>query len=124
MPFTVSMVKGIDRSLEQNRTQFLWFGEVAQQLGDRTIEEARAVSKLHIAVPILRNENETFRATYDRIIRPLPYEDKLACMSLPIDMPVTSQMTKPQFSQYMEQLHAYWTGQGVFLTLPDPQAAR
>ena len=123
LPLTVSAVKGEARSLPQNRTQFLWFAEISRQLGDTTPEEVRAYCKLHIAVPILRAENEAFREVYDRIIRPLPYADKLACMSPPIDMPVTSQMTKAQAMAYLDAMQRHWAEKGVMLTNPDPEMA-
>jgi hypothetical protein len=120
LPLTVSVIKGEARSLNQNRTQFLWFAEIARQLGDMTPEDVRAYCKLHLAVPILRQENEAFRDVYDRILRPLPYEHKLACMSPPIDMPVTSQMTKPQAMQYLDAMQQHWAERGIVLTNPDP----
>jgi hypothetical protein len=57
-PMTVSQEDGRHRSVEQNKLQRLWCNEVSEQLGDHTPEEARAISKLEIAVPILRAEDE------------------------------------------------------------------
>ena len=118
-PFTVSIVKGKRRSLEQNNTQFLWLTEAVAQLQDETIEEKRAWAKLHLGVPIMRNESESFRAQYDAIIRPLPYEAKLALMKPPIDLPVTSLMTTKQEAQYLDQLRQHFEAQGVRLTMPN-----
>lgn len=72
-PFTLSLTDGKHRTSQQNRLQQKWMLEISQQLGDRTPEEARGYCKLHFGVPILRAENEAFRASYDKIIRQLPY---------------------------------------------------
>src|SRR6478752_782677 len=77
LPFTVSMTDGKHRSIKQNKTQRLWMNEISAQLGDRTPEEVRGECKLTLGVPLLRNENEVFRIQYDKVVRPLSYEQKL-----------------------------------------------
>lgn len=118
LPCTVSVTKGKDRSLEQNRLQHLWHLEAAQQLQDETAEEKRAYCKLHFAVPILRAESEEFRAAYDKHIRSLPYETKLAMMMAPLDFPVTRLMTTKQMTDYLECVAQHYSGLGVRLTEP------
>jgi hypothetical protein len=120
LPLTVSVADGRHRSVDQNRLQRLWCNEVADQLGDHTPEEVRAISKLEIAVPILRAEDEEFRHAYDQNIRGLPYETKLACMREPIDLPVTRRMNVSQKKRFLDEMHRYWTEKGVQLTDPDP----
>ena len=117
-PYTVYITKGKRRSTDQNDLQFKWLSEAAEQLGDESIEDKRAYCKLHIGVPILRNENAAFREQYDTIIRSLPYEAKLAIMKPPIDMPVTSLMTTHQHWQYLTQMKDHFIMQGVKLTIP------
>jgi hypothetical protein len=119
-PMTVSQEDGRHRSVEQNKLQRLWCNEVAEQLGDHTPEEVRAISKLEIAVPILRAEDEEFRAAYDANIRGLPYETKLACMKEPIDLPVTRRMNVTQKKRFLDEMHRYWSEKGVLLTDPNP----
>ncbi|MBQ2263248.1 MAG: hypothetical protein II336_18040 [Loktanella sp.] len=119
LPMTVTAISGRNRTNEQNRLQRKWVGEVSEQRGDITAEEARGYSKLHFGVPILRNEDEEFVAVYDRIIRPLPYEDKLSLMQVPIDLPVTSRMNTGQKKRYLDAMFAHWTAQGVVLTMPE-----
>lgn len=118
LPFTANIQRGSIRSYEQNRLQRLWVKEIAEQLGDRTAEEVRGECKLTIGVPILRAEDEEFRREYDRLIRPLPYEQKLACMMEPIDLPVTRRMKSPQKSRYLDGIFDMFTKQGVILTIP------
>ena len=118
LPFTANIQRGSIRSYEQNRLQRLWCNEISEQLGDRTPEEVRGECKLTIGVPILRAEDEEFRVQYDRLIRPLAYEDKLACMMEPIDLPVTRRMKTAQKNKYLDGIFDLFTKQGVILTIP------
>jgi len=119
LPITVEVVKGKRRSVEQNRLQRSMLNEIAEQIG-QTAEEVRAYCKLTIGVPILRAENEIFAERYDRIVKPLPYEQKIALMSEPFDMPVTRIMTTKQKTQYIDAIARFYAGQGVvFKSLGD-----
>lgn len=111
------------RSLDQNRLQRLWCREAAAQ-GDMTEEEYRSHLKLHFGVPILRRDSEEYREAYDRILRPLPYEQKLAMMAQPLDWPVTRGMTKRQKTEYLDACWQHLTGLGFRLTDPGLQGIR
>ena len=119
LPVTVSITAGESRSSEQNRLAWKWYGEVAAQLEDRTIEEVRGDAKLRFGVPILRADNGTYAETYDRLIRPRSYEDKLALMMAPHDMAVTRLMTTRQLTRYLDAFAAFYAAQGVALTIPE-----
>lgn len=119
VPFTVSLMDGKHRTTDQNRLQRLWMTEIAAQLGDRTPEEARGYCKLTIGVPLLREENDVFRAKYDSVVKPLTYEQKLAIMMEPLDLPVTRIMTTRQKTAYLDGIFRHFSEQGVVLTLPD-----
>lgn len=119
LPCTVTVRKGKDRSIEQNKLQRLWMNEIAEQLQDDTAEGYRAYCKLHFGVPILRAESEDFCAAYDKYIRPLPYETKLAYMAVPLDFPVSRLMTTKQCGQYLDAVHEEFTARGVRLTDPE-----
>lgn len=120
LPFTANITTGGRRSMKQNRLQRLWMGEIAEQLPGsfESPEHARGYCKLHHGVPILRDVDETFHEHYDRVLRPLPYETKLACMMVPIDLPVTSRMNTKQLSRYLDEVHRDFSSQGVVLTIP------
>jgi hypothetical protein len=118
IPCAVTIAHGGKRSLKQNRLQRQWLNEIAEQLGDRTPEEVRGYCKLTIGVPILRAEHETFCARYDAIVKPLPYEDKLALMMEPLDFPVTRLMTTKQATAYLDGVHRHFSEMGVVLTDP------
>jgi len=117
LPSTMSLTKGAPRSLEQNNLQQMWNMELSQQ-GDQTFEEYRAYNKLHFGIPILRN-NDDFKQQYDKVVKPLAYEQKLEIMKAPIDFPVTRLMKVKEHKQFLDDIYVYWTGKGFKLT--DPQ---
>jgi len=122
LPVTVTIAKGKNRSIEQNRLQRLWLNEAAEQLdNNQTAEELRGYCKLHFGVPILRESNEDFRAAYDRVIKPLAYELKLLAMMEPLDFPVTRLMTTKQSTEYLDAIHKHFSELGCRLT--DPEGA-
>ena len=124
LPYTVDIVKGKHRTDAQNKLQRLWISEIAEQLGDQTPEEVRGFCKLVFGVPILRAENTAFREKYDAIVRPLPYETKLAIMQEPLDMPVTRLMTTDQKTRYLDTLCRHFLQQGIVLTDPEVKRQR
>jgi C-terminal processing protease CtpA/Prc len=121
LPITVTWTQGAPRSTAQNRLAQRWFTDIATQLGDQTHEDVRAECKLHFGVPILRAENEVFRLSYDRVIKALPYKEKLAAIKA-FDLPVTRLMNVKQMTAFMDEMQRHWSGQGVRLT--DPEAMK
>lgn len=117
LPLTVTWAQGASRSSAQNRLAQRWFTDISMQMGDQTHDEVRATCKLRFGVPILRAENEAFRVSYDRTMKALPYEAKVAAI-MAFDLPVTRLMTVPQMTQFMDEMQRFWSGQGVRLTDP------
>lgn len=115
-PFTVEVTDGRDRSAEQNKLAFKWYKEIAEQSGE-AVDDVRARCKLEIGVPIMREASDKFRATYDRIIRPLDYADKLALIR-DTDMPVTRLMGVGDMSRYMDAVFQRHAEFGIALTVP------
>jgi len=123
LPFTVEIVKGKRRSVEQNRLQRRLLNEIAEQT-DQTAEEVRAFCKLTIGVPILRNESELFAEKYDRLIKHLPYAQKLELMAEPFDFPITRIMTTAQKTAFIEGIYRVFSEQGVvFSDTPEDRRA-
>lgn len=121
LPITVEWVTGRDRTREQNRLQFLWAREAAEQRGDRTPEEQRSEWKLRYGVPIMREDSPEFRDVYDRLIKPLSYPQKIEAMEL---IAVTSLMKVRQMVRYLDAIARECAEQGVKLTDPDPDLAQ
>ena len=120
LPITVEWVQGRDRTPDQNRLQFLWAKEAAEQRGDMTADAVRCEWKLIYGVPILREDSPDFRAVYDEAIRPLPYEMKLKAMRF---IPVSSEMKVKQMVRYLDTIQRECAEQGIKLTDPDPDLA-
>lgn len=120
-PFTVDITEGRDRTTEQNKLAFKWYVEISDQTGEDR-EDVRARCKLEIGVPILRRAHEKFRDTYDRLIRPLDYAEKLALIR-DTEMPVTSLMNVEQMSRYLDIVFRRHTEIGIVLTVPPDRYA-
>lgn len=120
-PFTVDITDGRDRSGEQNRLAFKWYVEISDQTGEDR-EDVRARCKLEIGVPILREAHERFRKTYDRVVRPLSYEDKIDLIKV-TDLPVTRLMNVEQMRRYLDIVFRRHAEIGVVLTIPPDRYA-
>lgn len=120
-PFTVDIADGRDRSSEQNRLSQKWYTEIAEQTGEGR-DDVRARCKLEIGVPIMREASDKFRATYDRLIRPLDYADKLALIR-DTDMPVTRLMNVGQMTEFMDAVFQRHAEFGIALTVPPDRFA-
>lgn len=118
LPFTSTLTDGKHRTTDQNKLQRLWVNEIAAQVGDQSPEEIRGYCKLHMGVPILRNENDAFRREYDLVVRPLPYAVKLKLMMVPFDFGVTRIMTTKQKTLYLDHVHRHFSEKGIVLTNP------
>ena len=105
------------RSQKQNGLAFRWYKERGKYRGE-TIEQERAFCKLHYGVPILRAESETFRRSYDAILKPLEYHDKLQAVE-DFDLPVTRLMTTKQFGDYLDAVDRESAKLGLLLSKPD-----
>ncbi len=110
----VSVKAGKDRSLPQNAITHAWYAQIARELREDDELGWKCYCKLHHGVPIMRNDDE-FRSTYDAVIKPLAYEQKLIAMRC---WPVTSLMTKEQLSKYAEAVQADFAQRHVRLEFP------
>lgn len=113
---TVSVRVGKDRSLDQNAISHAWYEQLARELPDDDAMGWKSYCKLHHGVPILRAEDEQFRAFYDASVKKLAYEDKLKAMRF---VPITSLMTKTQLSKYLEAVQDDFRKRGVSLEFPE-----
>lgn len=121
LPLTIDIEYGRDRSTEQNRLSQKWYTEIAEQTGEDR-DDVRARCKLEIGVPIMREASEKFRSTYDRLIRPLDYADKLALIR-DTDMPVTRLMNVSDMGLFMDAVFQRHSEFGIVLTIPPDRFA-
>ena len=115
----ISAKTGKARSLDQNAISHAWYEQIARELREDDALGWKAYCKLNHGVPILRAEDEEFREFYDHSIKPvLTYEQKLSAMKY---LPVTSLMTKPQLSAYLEAMQTDFSRRGVMLSFPEDE---
>ena len=112
---TVTVMHGKKRSLSQNDISHAWYQQVANELREDTPLGVKSFCKLHMGIPILRAESDDFREKYDRAVKPMDYPDKLTLMEW---FPVTSLMTTPQLSEYLEKVQDHCRGR-VALEFPE-----
>ena len=121
-PLTIGTTQGEPtRRDRQNKLAQRWFTDIARHFGDRNHEDVRAECKLRFGVPILRAENEAFRASYDPVMKHHDYEVKVAAIKA-WDLPVTRLMTVKQMTAFMDAVQREYLPQGVRLT--DPEALK
>lgn len=119
-PPTVEFVDA-KRSLDQNAMAFALYKQIGGQCEDQSIVEIRRECKLLYGIPILRAEDEKFRAMYDKSIKyNLTHEEKLEAMEW---FPVTRLMSKKQFTEYLDTIIREYSKQGYSLLHPSEEAA-
>ena len=98
------------------------YQQIAQQRQEQSVNDVRRECKLRYGVPILRAESEQFRHLYDKGIKStLLYEEKLEAMDI---LPVTRLMTKPQGTQYIDEIIRDYSRQGYALAHPSEEDMR
>lgn len=95
---------GADRSLSVNALSHVWYSFCDKMLSE-PVGTARNFCKLHFGVPLLRGEDEKFRAAYDQVIKPLGYPQKLSIMTY---WPVTSLMSREQMTRYLDAVQMHY----------------
>lgn len=109
MPFIVELLPA-HRSIPQNRLFYLMYDIIGKQLYGGDEHHARNECKLTIGVPILRRDSEKFQQTYDRLLKPASYEDKLAMMEY---ISVSSIFDKAQGTEYIRKMFDTYSQKGV-----------
>lgn len=115
------VLKARKRSLDQNALAAVWYEQMARE--DRQYDALghKSYCKLHHGVPIMRAEDEEFRAFYDGALKSLTYEQKREAMKF---VPVTSLMSVEQLSKYLEAVHEDYMLHGVHLNWPENRGNR
>lgn len=121
-PVRVSWHAGHDRSLEQNRTQFMWAKEAAKWLGDTTPDEVRASWKVDYGASIRAERDLEFRSMWDDMVRPFPRDTQIRMVRV-LDIPVTRNFLSGEMTRYMEMIQEECALAGIPITIPDGRHA-
>ena len=108
-PFVVELLPA-HRTIPQNRLFYLMYDIIGRQLYGGDEHHARNECKLTIGVPILRRDSDKFHETYDRLIKPASYEDKLAMMEY---ISISSLFVKAQGTEYIKNMFDVYAQKGV-----------
>jgi hypothetical protein len=109
---SVTVREHTKRTLDQNALLHAWMEQAALEIPDYDALGWKCYVKLHHGVPILRAEDEDFRAFYDGALKARTYEQKLEAMKF---VPVTSLMKVPQMTRFMDAVQADFAKHGVIL---------
>jgi len=109
MPFIVELLPA-HRSIPQNRLFYLMYDIIGKQLYGGDEHHARNECKLTIGVPILRRDSQKFQETYDKLLKPASYEDKLAMMEY---ISISSIFDKAQGTEYIKKIFDSYAQKGV-----------
>jgi hypothetical protein len=106
------------RTLSQNAMSFQLYAQIAKQSEDQGPEDVRRECKLIYGVPLMCAASPEYANYWFDTIYHLNHEQQLHCMK---DWPVTSQMDKPTFSEYVDTILRTYTMLGY--ALADPRQA-
>lgn len=115
-PFTISVMKGKGRSLDQNALLHKWCGEIARQGEQDDMLGVKADCNIRWGIPILRRDDEAYDRWIDYLS--LTHEQTVFAIRKGL-LPCTRLMTKAQLSEYMNAMQAEYLQQGFKLTDPD-----
>lgn len=118
LPCTAEFTKGLKKSHDQEKLARKWFKELEAQ-GDQEAEQYRGYCKLHFGVVLAKQHSEVWAEKYDRIIKPMPYEQKLEMMMEPFDFPVTRILSTALERKYLDNVYLFYTSKGFVLTDPN-----
>lgn len=119
MPYTVSYIDGDKRSINQNSTLHGWFNEIAKHRGDCTMMDVKGEMHQRYGLPI-KLQDEQFAWVWERTGARMNYEQQCKFLASGV-LQVSSNMTKPQLSEYMDAMMHDCREQGIFLTDPNLQ---
>ena len=104
-----------NRSLAQNRLSHMHYAQIGAQMHE-TPAQVKGRCKLEYGIPILLRETQSFALGWQAIEAKLSYEEKIEAVKL---VDVTSVLTTPQFSQYIEEYMMEHEAQGIILNHPE-----
>jgi hypothetical protein len=116
LPFRISIRDGRLRSLPQNKLQWRWAQETAEQRGDVTADEVQREWKALIGCPLVAAEDESFAKVWSRAEAVMTWEERVEWMRF---LPITSLMTVTQLKTYLDEVYRYNVERGIELTRPE-----
>jgi len=117
LPFTVTVGPAGVRTLSQNALMHKWFGEVAKQRGDVDMLDVKGECHQKWGLAIKRRCPQ-FAWIWAQTGAKLPHEKQCKLLASG-NLNVSSSMTKPELSEYMDAMSREYRQRGFRLTDPD-----
>lgn len=117
LPFTVTVGPAGVRTLSQNALLHKWFGEVAKQRGDVDMLDVKGECHQKWGLAIKRRCPQ-FAWIWAQTGAKLPHEKQCKLLASG-NLNVSSSMTKPELSEYMDAMSREYRQKGFRLTDPD-----
>lgn len=117
LPFTVTVGPAGARTLSQNALMHKWFGEVAKQRGDVDMLDVKGECHQKWGLAIKRRCPQ-FAWIWAQTGAKLPHEKQCKLLASG-NLNVSSSMTKPELSEYMDAMSREYRQRGFRLTDPD-----
>jgi len=117
LPFTVTVGPAGVRTLSQNALLHKWFGEVAKQRGDVDMLDVKGECHQKWGLAIKRRCPQ-FAWIWAQTGAKLPHEKQCKLLASG-NLNVSSSMTKPELSEYMDAMSREYRQRGFSLTDPD-----
>lgn len=118
-PFMVDITPGDKRSLSQNNLLHMWFDQIAKHFGD--IDSNTVKGQCHRKWGLtIRMKDPQFAWLWERTGAHLDYERQCGLLASG-NFNVSSKMSKPDLSRYMDAMRQHYDELGVRLTDPEMQ---
>ena len=98
-----------ERTPSQNNMIYGLYSDISKSTKELMVDVKR-LCKLHYGVSILKAADPEWCDWYDKAVRPLPYETKLMLVD---HIPITSEFTKEQATEYIDTILREYAAQGV-----------
>jgi len=122
LPLTVSAIKGADRTAQQNRLSHKWYAQIGDEFGELAAT-VKARCKYRFGLPIMIRDNPAWVAKWSGLYAPILRDGTAEQKALAFEaVPMTSQFTSRQMSEYMDAVQICYRAQGVQLI--DPEARK
>jgi len=122
LPCTVSVIKGAERSGQQNRTVHKWFSQIGDEFGEPA-HTVKARCKYRFGLPIMIRDNPRWVEKWSPLYSPILSDGTAEQKALAFEaVPMTSEFTTKQMAEFMTAIQTEYLPKGVALI--DPEAMK
>lgn len=118
-PFTVTIEQGgvKTRTIPQNSLLHMWFGEIAKQRGDVTLDDVKGECHRRWGL-MIRMRNPQFAFIWNSTGAKMDYEKQCKLLASGV-LSVSSGMEDKELREYLNEVSRHFRGEGFRLTEPE-----